>query len=950
MTIRTRLMLLVSLATVLPAGLIGLRFVQDRTENVEVAMRNLEDASDRLAMRIASRIQGTTQLHYGLARAKDLDTDDRVACSSFLSNVRAANPQYTGILTITPDGQLFCDSLMTGRTLDLSDRRYFQKALNTTDGVTLEPVFGKLTGKAVLQIAYPARSDSGAVKFVLLASLDLDSLVKQYASEFPQAEFEVALTDSEGKVLVAPPSERWKDRIGRSIADTAMFKFLETHPGGGVAEMPGLDGSLQEWAFAGIPEVTAAGLQVMVGMTRDNLRRGPNQRLSQNLSVLLVFFVIMFGGIWWLVDHGIRKPALRIATMVEKLGQGDLGARILPPFPRGKIGGLMTALNSMAEALERQSAEKIALNSKLMAREVELNNQCIISESALNNMSQGLCMFDADQRLVTCNRRFVDLYNLGEELTRPGTLLADILAHRVQTGSYNKDPESYFGERLDMVTQNRHQIDVVEQEDGRTIEILFDPLPGGGWVATHEDITARRQAEARVAYTASHDSLTDLPNRTLFHARLEIALGGVAKGISLAVHGLDLDRFKDVNDTLGHPIGDALLQEVARRLQADLREGDLVARLGGDEFAIIQMNLDRPEASGDLAQRLIQTVGAPYLIDGHHIVIGASVGVTIAPTDGVNVDQLLKNADMALYRAKSQGKGMFCFFEQEMDIRLQARRRLEKELRGALQSGEFEVYYQPLFNIRADRISGFEALLRWHHPRRGMVPPDEFIPLAEETGLIVQIGDWVLRQACAEAAKWPATIKVAVNLSPVQFKRQGLLDSVLAALAASGLSPERLELEITEMALLQEGETTLATLHYLRSLGIRIAMDDFGTGYSSLSYLRSFPFDKIKIDRSFIKSLSSGGDASAIVRTVTRLANDLGISSTAEGVERPEDLDFLRENGCTEIQGYLISPAATALAVPGLLMKFAGGTDSISKSERVKEEHVANRTASGTSG
>jgi diguanylate cyclase (GGDEF)-like protein len=483
-----------------------------------------------------------------------------------------------------------------------------------------------------------------------------------------------------------------------------------------------------------------------------------------------------------------------------------------------------------------------------------------------------------------------------------------------------------------MVAQNQHQIDIVEQEDGRTIEIVFDPLPGGGWVATHEDITARRQVEARVVYLASHDSLTDLPNRTQFLAKLEAALSGVVRGRSLAVHSIDLDRFKDVNDTFGHPVGDILLQEVAKRLQTEIREGDLVARLGGDEFAIIQMDLDRPEASSDLAQRLIQSVAVPYLIDSHHIVVGASVGVTIAPADGLDVDQLLKNADMALYRAKSQGRGTFSFFEQEMDIRLQARRQLEKELRGALEAGEFEVYYQPLFNIAAGRISGFEALLRWHHPTRGMVSPDEFIPLAEETGLIVQIGDWVLRQACAEAAHWLPAIKVAVNLSPVQFKSRGLLESVMGALAAGGLSPNRLELEITESVLLEVGDTTEATLHKLRSLGIRIALDDFGTGYSSLSYLRSFPFDKIKIDRSFTRNLSTGGDASAIVRTVTRLAKDLGMSTTAEGVETQEDLDFLREIGCTEIQGYLISAAVPALAVPPLLTRFGGSTAEMAKS------------------
>ncbi len=563
--------------------------------------------------------------------------------------------------------------------------------------------------------------------------------------------------------------------------------------------------------------------------------------------------------------------------------------------------------------------------ARLDARERELRDQYVISECALNNMSQGLCMFDTDQRLITCNRRFADLYDLPDDLIKTGTPLSAILEHRVGIGSYSKSADTYFDERFDMVAQNKHRTDIVEQKDGRTIEILFDPLPGGGWVATHEDISERREAEARIVYLASHDSLTNLPNRVLFRQQLEAALGDIGTGTSFAVLSLDLDRFKEINDTLGHPIGDALLQEVAKRLMEQLRDGDLVARLGGDEFSVIQVELERPEAASDLAERLIGIIGAPYFIEGHQLVVGASVGVTIAPSDGIDGDQLMKNADMALYRAKSEGRGTFRFFEQEMDIRLQARRCLEQELRSALTNGEFELYYQPLFNIVANEICGFEALLRWHHPKRGMVPPDEFIPLAEETGLIVQIGDWVLRQACAEAAKWPLQITVAVNLSPVQFKSRGLVESVVGALATSQVSPHRLELEITESVLLQQGETTLTTLHKLRSLGVRIAMDDFGTGYSSLSYLRSFPFDKIKIDRSFVQHLSSERDSAAIVRAVTGLAHDLGMSSTAEGVESQETLDILRENGCTEIQGFLISPATPAHTVAELLARFGGG-------------------------
>ncbi len=468
------------------------------------------------------------------------------------------------------------------------------------------------------------------------------------------------------------------------------------------------------------------------------------------------------------------------------------------------------------------------------------------------------------------------------------------------------------------------------------MQILRNPLPSGGWVATHEDITERRRAEARIVYLAGHDQLTDLPNRVLLREKLEAVLAKAAQGGSFAVHCLDLDRFKAVNDTLGHSMGDELLKQVAERLRNAVREDNVVARLGGDEFAVVQCELDRPEAASALANRIIEVIGEPYYIDGQRIVIGTSVGVALAPGDGLDPDQLLKNADLALYRAKEDGRGTVRFFERGMDARLQARRLFETELRAALGNGELEVYYQPVFNLAANEISGFEALLRWNHPVRGMVSPVEFIPVAEDTGLIIPIGEWVLRQACAEAAAWPAPLQVAVNLSAVQFKGRNLVGTVMSALAAAGLPPARLELEVTESVLLLESQATRATLHKLRELGVRIAMDDFGTGYSSLSYLRSFPFDKIKIDRSFIRDLSTKPGCTAIVHAIAELARSLGMATTAEGVETEEHLTLLRAEGCTEIQGYLISPPKPAENVPALLAKYnvarAAEPASISKS------------------
>ena len=463
--------------------------------------------------------------------------------------------------------------------------------------------------------------------------------------------------------------------------------------------------------------------------------------------------------------------------------------------------------------------------------------------------------------------------------------------------------------------------------DGTTIEVfpylrvlMVDGLPA--ILAAVIDVTERRKAEARIAHMAHHDALTDLPNRVLFRNRLHAALEGVRRQGDgrLAVHCLDLDYFKSVNDTLGHPIGDRLLQAVAERFRWFLRETDSVARVGGDEFAVIQTAIGEPEEASNLAGRLIEAISRPYKIDGHQVVIGVSIGIAVAPENGCDPDMLLKNADVALYRAKADGRNTFRFFEHEMDARLQARRLLELDLRKALTAGEFELFYQPLVDLRSNAISGFEALMRWHHPDRGMVSPAEFIPLAEEIGLIVPLGEWLLRQACCEAATWPEHLTIAVNLSPVQFKSRNLVSAVVSALASSGLEPSRLELEITESVLLQDSDANLATLHQFRNLGVRIAMDDFGTGYSSLGYLQKFPFDKIKIDQSFIREIEERPQSRAIVRAVAGLGASLGISTTAEGVETVDQLECLRGEGCTEVQGYLFSRPVPASELGPLLI------------------------------
>ena len=536
----------------------------------------------------------------------------------------------------------------------------------------------------------------------------------------------------------------------------------------------------------------------------------------------------------------------------------------------------------------------------------------LLLDTILNNMSQGVLMFDQAARLIFCNQRYIELYGLAPDVGTPGCTLRDLLKARIAAGSFSGDPDDYTRNLLEVIAQGKSTSAMIRLSDGRVIALVNKPIAGIGWLATHEDVTERNRAEERIAHMARHDALTDLPNRILLRDRLEHDLKRVKRGECLAVLCLDLDHFKGVNDTLGHPIGDELLKAVADRLRRCTREPDTIARLGGDEFAIIMNGMTQPSDAAALSKRLREAITKPYNINDHQIVVDISIGISVSPDDGSEPDQLLKNADMALYGAKADGRGTYRFFEPEMDARMKGRRELEMNLRNALVNNELELYYQPLVNLKNNEISAFEALLRWHHPTRGMISPNDFIPIAEETGLIVPVGEWVLRQACEETANWPNDVKVAVNLSPAQLKSRNLVQVVMSALANSGMAANRLQLEITESVLMQNTFATLATLHELRKLGVQIAMDDFGTGYSSLSYLRSFPFDKIKIDRSFIQDLANGAEPYAIVRAVTGLANNLSIISTAEGVETQQQLDTLQNVGCTEMQGHLFSKARPA--------------------------------------
>jgi diguanylate cyclase (GGDEF)-like protein len=548
---------------------------------------------------------------------------------------------------------------------------------------------------------------------------------------------------------------------------------------------------------------------------------------------------------------------------------------------------------------------------------LEAENRCL--RETLDNMIQGVLMFDADRRIVVSNSRYLELYGLSGDVVRPGCSLRELLEYRKVSGSLALDVDAYLRRIDELLESGATSEMLVDTGDGRTIHVVTQPLPNHGWVTTHEDITRQKEAEARIEHMAHHDALTGLPNRVLFHAQLEHALRWRGREGRVAVLFIDLDNFKNINDTLGHQVGDTLLKTVAARLEECVRSGDVVARLGGDEFVIVQTELEDPTDAANLATRVREAILDSCVIDNHNIVVDASIGIALSPDDGAEPDELIKNADLALFGAKASGRGTYRFFEQAMDQRMLERHELELELRKALINGEFEVHFQPLVNLDTDRIGCCEALLRWNHPDRGYIPPDRFIRLAEETGLITRIGDWVIRTACHEAANWPETVMLAINISPVQFRSQHLLDVVTHALASSGLAPQRLELEITEAILLENTEATLATLDQFHRLGVRIAMDDFGTGYSSLSYLQKFPFDKIKIDGSFIQGLSDSDESSAVVRAVAGLAKSFRMTTTAEGVETAEQLRIVRELGCTEMQGHLFSKACSAVDLARLM-------------------------------
>jgi diguanylate cyclase (GGDEF)-like protein len=784
-----------------------------------------------------------------------------------------ALPQVNAVTLVDSAGQLINFSRYWPiPPVNIADRDYFKALVAdpTRQRFVSEPVPNRGDGTWTIYIARKLSGRDGAFLGLVLGAVQLDYFQELYSRIAPEPDYVFSMFRTDSVLLVRHPHR--EGSIGRGFATAGAPRLQASGVQGGVirnvSPIDGQDRLIAAAALAHYPVILSVSRT-----TAASLAPWRHQAIVLGGAALL-----LLAGLGSIVVLGLRQIK----------GQARLAKA--------------EAARSAAE--ERERGERT------------IREQHASFGVALNSMMQGLCMFDAAGTLIVMNGRFVDLYGVPPGLRGAGTSATALRGHLTALLHPDSRSDDAFA-----VGSSRKQVSTSSYDlaDGRSVSVVHAPVPAGGWVCTHEDVTEQRKSEARIAHMARHDALTDLPNRLMLREHMERVLAHVRRGGSAAVLCLDLDGFKGVNDALGHSAGDELLRLVAARLRERVRDVDLVARLGGDEFAVVLDTAEHAADTAALAESLVAALREPFEMQGQQIVIGTSIGIALAQDPDVTAERLLRDADIALYRAKAGGRGTWCFFETGMDAEIQHRRSLEADLHRAVAEEQFEIHYQPVVAAGSRALTGFEALLRWRHPKRGLVSPCEFIPILEEIGLIRPVGAWVLMRACADAAMWPDQIKLAVNLSPVQFAHGSLYDEVAAALTHSNLPAGRLELEITESVLLQESASNLAVLRAFHDLGIRIAMDDFGTGYASLNYLRQFPFDKIKIDQTFVRDLLDGSGNIEIVRATVSLGKALGMSVHAEGVETDGQMRLLEEEGCDELQGYLLSKPQPISHFAGLL-------------------------------
>jgi diguanylate cyclase (GGDEF)-like protein len=828
--------------------------------------------------------------------SSDGAADIRTAWLKRLKDANLISDLMLQTAVIDADGTLIATNTQpqASTPISLADRPHFKvhaENLQRDQLYISAPVLGRASGKWSVQLTRRFNKPDGQFGGVLVASLDPKQLSRLHDAVDTGMEGTVAIVGLDGIVRVG--SGRNAPAMGDNLSDGPIFKAL-----GHSAQGHYLLSASQQL----VAETPSTSVSLPVGISDASSTQVVSFRRVRDLPLVVMAST---------ADHQadssyVRNRRLYLLTAVT------LTIATL-------LGMLFGLRHERRLQVIRHDLRRSEVRASAKSRELELT---------FNHMNQGIMMVDGQGRIGFMNGQAARLLGLPEVFVSAQLRYGDIIAYLKAGNDFNNAVGTVDPRLLSYIENSPGQTVLPLYErvrpNGVVIEVRNEALPDGGFVRTITDVTQRHRSAAQISHLARHDVLTNLANRRLFQERLEQARRDIGEGIAFAVLSIDLDRFKPINDTLGHPVGDKLLQAVARRLCTTVRDSDVVARMGGDEFSIIQRHIGRQDQAGSLARRLIRALAKPFEIDNHTIEIGASIGIAFAGETDVRLDDIVNAADLALYSAKTGGRGTYRFFEPEMHEAVHKRRTLELNLRQALKAGQFCLFYQPIQDFKSGTVTGFEALVRWRHPERGLVPPGDFIPVAEEMGLIVPIGAWVLDAATEEASRWPDPMRVSVNLSAVQFRNPGLIAAVRNALARSGLAPSRLELEITESTLMVKDQSTLEQLHELRALGVHISMDDFGTGYSSMSYLLSFPFDKIKIDRAFIAQLGQRKGSAAIIRATTDLANNLGITTTAEGIETREQFDQLKRLGCTEAQGYLLSRPRPAEDVPAMLLALAG--------------------------